>query len=41
MLGCIAVLLIVAGLSMIVGFWPVALILAGLALMAWFFRDTV
>jgi hypothetical protein len=30
----IAVLLILAGLVLIVGFWPLALILAGLALLA-------
>jgi len=35
LIGCIAVLLIVAGLMMIFGFWPIALIIAGVALFLW------
>lgn len=33
-MGCFAVILIFAGLALIFGFWPVALILGGLAILA-------
>jgi hypothetical protein len=32
----IAVLMILAGLVLLFGFWPVALILGGIALLAWY-----
>jgi hypothetical protein len=38
MIAVVAVLMILAGIVMIFGFWPVALILGGLALLAWFKR---
>lgn len=34
-----AVLMVLAGLMMVLGFWPVALILGGLALIAWITRQ--
>jgi hypothetical protein len=35
MKGCVAVIMIFAGLCMIFGFWPVAIIVGGFGLLAW------
>jgi hypothetical protein len=35
-IGCVALLLILGGIAMLTGFWPLALILAGMALLAFF-----
>jgi hypothetical protein len=35
----VATLLILGGFVALMGFWPVALILGGLALLAWIFRN--
>ena len=35
LIGIVALLMIVAGLMLIFGFWPVALILGGIALLVW------
>jgi hypothetical protein len=34
MIGCFALLLIIAGVMMVAGFWPVALVLVGLAMLS-------
>lgn len=41
LLTIVAALLVVAGICLVVGFWPVALILGGLALFAFANRENV